>query len=374
MQAIVASTPVSSDSYTHIAGTWNWDGTKTVMRIYVNAIEDAPPQIIADRLESTSRALRVGGSVGTPIKGIVDEVLAYDRALSNQEIAALLPPPDEGPVLYFDMETLTADGRMDDLSGNGHHGTIAGTTDFPGKVGQGRGFDGIDDVIQSPSFPRSANGTFALWVKPDVSQAPPSSGAYPQILSFDGDPGIYIQANTGRPYLQIVFPAAGVQAVVASSPVSSDSYTHIAGTWKWDGTNTIVGIYVNGVVDAVPLSIPDHLGLSSRTLRVGSSGGTPIKGIVDEVLVYDRALSDQEILSLQSGSTQASLYFVPSQPSGEARPMSITTFASETMGTMMEATREDVKRVLDSTGLVISPTVDEESKRPVRETLAQREG
>src|SRR2546429_9605268 len=149
----------------------------------------------------------------------------------------------------------------------------------------------------SPSFSRSANGTFALWVKPDISQAPPS-GTYPQILSFVGDPGIYIQANTGRPYLQIAFPTAGYRAIVASTPVSSDSYTHVVGTWKWDGTNTVMRIYVNGIEDATPLSIADRLGLSSRALRVGGSGGTPIKGIVDEVLVYDRALSAQEIAAL----------------------------------------------------------------------------
>src|SRR5256885_8224156 len=95
------------------------------------------------------------------------------------------------------METLTGTGLMNDLSGHGNEGTITGATDVAGRVGRARQFDGIDDVIQSPSFSRSANGTFALWVKPDISQAPPS-GTYPQILSFVGDPGIYIQANTGR--------------------------------------------------------------------------------------------------------------------------------------------------------------------------------
>src|SRR3989454_10801333 len=100
------STPVSSDSYTHVVGTWHWDGTNTVMRIYVNGIEDATPLSIADRLGLSSRALRVGGPGGTPIKGIVDEVLVYDRSLSAQEIAALIPPPDLGPALNYDMETL----------------------------------------------------------------------------------------------------------------------------------------------------------------------------------------------------------------------------------------------------------------------------
>src|SRR5213080_3549434 len=73
------------------------------------------------------------------------------------------------PPLAYDMETLTGSGLMKDLSGHGNDGTITGTTDVVGKVGRARQFDGVGDVIQSPSFSRSANGTFALWVKPDVS-------------------------------------------------------------------------------------------------------------------------------------------------------------------------------------------------------------
>src|SRR5439155_299457 len=207
----------------------------------------------------------------------------------------------------------------------------------------------------TPSFPTRRSSDLALWVKPDVSQAPPS-GTYPQILSFNGDPGIYIQSNTGRPYLQIVFPTAGVQAIVASTPVSSDTYTHVAGTWNWDGTNTIMRIYVNGVEDAIPLSVADHLGLSSRTLRVGGSGGTPIKGIVDEVLVYNRALSAQEIASLESGSTQASFFFVHSPLGKETHRMSITSVASGALRTVAPNGMEVISFLLSS-GLVVSPTV-----------------
>src|SRR5205823_10501043 len=83
---------------------------------------------------------------------------------SSQEIAALVPrpEPETRPRLSYDMENLTADGRMRDLSRNGNHGTITGTTDVAGKVGRAREFDGVDDVIESPFFFRSANGTFAM--------------------------------------------------------------------------------------------------------------------------------------------------------------------------------------------------------------------
>src|SRR2546425_2147880 len=53
------------------------------------------------------------------------------------------------PVLAYDMETLTADGKMKDLSGHGNDGTISGTTDVAGKVGRARQFNGIADYVRS---------------------------------------------------------------------------------------------------------------------------------------------------------------------------------------------------------------------------------
>src|SRR2546427_8461452 len=55
------------------------------------------------------------------------------------------------PVLAYDMETLTSDGKMKDLSGHGNHGTISGTTDVAGKVGQARHFN-AGDRITAPAI------------------------------------------------------------------------------------------------------------------------------------------------------------------------------------------------------------------------------
>src|SRR5439155_24337034 len=121
-----------------------------------------------------------------------------------------------------------------------------------------RPFYTIDYFFLTASSSPSTSTISLLDALPIFSQAPPS-GRYPQILSFDGDPGIYVQAGTGRPYLQIHFPTAGWKAVVASTPVSSALYTHVAGTWNWDGTNTVMRIYVNGALDATRLAISDRL-------------------------------------------------------------------------------------------------------------------
>src|SRR5206468_7919709 len=108
------------------------------------------------------------GRAGSAIReGLLDEVLVYNRALSASEITALAspPPPSQGPILSYDMETLTADARMQDLSGNGHHGIMTGTTDVAGKVGRARQFDGVGDKVAAfVPLGGASQWTIALWV------------------------------------------------------------------------------------------------------------------------------------------------------------------------------------------------------------------
>src|SRR5438093_12172764 len=74
------------------------------------------------------------------------------------------------PRLAYDMEALTADGKMKDLSGNGNHGTIVGTTDAAGEIGRARSFNGTSDKIVVPSFAGFGGAgsklTVAAWVNP----------------------------------------------------------------------------------------------------------------------------------------------------------------------------------------------------------------
>src|SRR5439155_1197722 len=119
--------------------------------LYVDGVlvaRDTTNPITSVRL---STGVRIG-RVASDFVGDIDEVLVYERALSDVEIAALAPPPPaDGPVLRYDMETLLSDGRMKDLSGHVNHGTITGTTDIAGKVGRARHFrsEGHTIALQS---------------------------------------------------------------------------------------------------------------------------------------------------------------------------------------------------------------------------------
>src|SRR5439155_23492283 len=86
------------------------------------------------------------------------------------------PPPVDGPILRYDMETLTSDGRMKDLSGHVHHGMLWGTTDIPGKVGRARHFN-AGDRITAPAIPVPATDfTVAAWFRWPTNPSPYYSG------------------------------------------------------------------------------------------------------------------------------------------------------------------------------------------------------
>src|SRR2546428_14149338 len=86
------------------------------------------------------------------------------------------PPPADGLVLSYDMETLLANGHMEDLSGQGHHGTMSGTTDVAGKVGRARHFNAGDRIMAPPILVPAIDFTVAAWFRWTANPSPYYSG------------------------------------------------------------------------------------------------------------------------------------------------------------------------------------------------------
>src|SRR5439155_845337 len=72
-------------------------------------------------------------------------------------------PPPQPLALAYDMETLTTEGKMKDLSGNGRHGSLAGTTDVTGKIGRARQFNLGDKIRAQGVQVQTTNFTVAAW-------------------------------------------------------------------------------------------------------------------------------------------------------------------------------------------------------------------
>jgi hypothetical protein len=195
-----------------------------------------------------------------------------------------------------------------DSSGNGNNGTIAGATRVTGQVGFGgalsfNGTSSIVNIAHSASLALSSAMTLEAWVNPSANTGvAPNDGWRTVIMKERGTGGLAYSlysndgnSNPSRPAGYIRNNNADVEATAAPAlPVGV--WTHLAVTY--DGTS--VRLYVNGVLRSTT-SAPGGIAASTSPLRIGgntvfSSPGTEyFAGLIDEVRVYNRALSAAEI-------------------------------------------------------------------------------
>src|SRR2546426_5443249 len=276
------STSFQADFWSDVAASF--DGT--TVKGYLDGVQACSVPGSGTTIRSSSVKIGTSGSEANNFfDGIIDEVFTYNRALTASEIAALapLPPPSQGPVLSYDMETLTANGKMEDLSGNGHDGTITGTTDVVGKVGRARQFDGVDDNIAA-SVSVGGQWTIALWVQWNDG---PNTYEHPIGLATGHDATFWFSGTTVAFKTQ---DASGTTVVDRrlSSSITTGIWYHLAATF--DGT-TVIG-YLDGV-QAFSASAAATT-IRSNNIKIGTSGyavNNFFSGIIDEVLIYNRALS-----------------------------------------------------------------------------------
>jgi hypothetical protein len=310
-RAVRGVSRISTTDWTHLATTY--DGI--TQRMYVNGVQ------VSSRAQTGSivagdQPLRIGGNAsfaGEFFKGLIDEVKVYNRALTAAEIAADMgsvapppppppPPPTGGLVLSFSFDE--ADGQPAiDASSSGRNGVITGAVRVPGKVGRALQFDGIDDWVTvtdgaaGTPLDLTTGMTLEAWVKPtaiDGWEAVIVKELGTNLLSYalyahDGAPlagGADAPAGYGR--------IGGVdQAVRGTARISTTDWTHLAMTY--DGT--MQRFYVNGV-EVGTHAQTGSMAVGDEPLRIGGDAtfaGEFFKGLIDEVKVYNRALTAAEI-------------------------------------------------------------------------------
>jgi alpha-mannosidase len=204
-----------------------------------------------------------------------------------------LPPPTGVAAAYRFGEgsgTSTADA-----SPNRNDGTLVnGPTWAPGKYGNAVNFDGADDYVRvadSASLALGRVGTLEAWVKVDRLKRWHSVVAKGS-ANVDQAHNYAVEIDNANHWRCILGNGASSMTLRSSSTVKASQYYHVACTW--DGTT--VRLYVDGVlnVSAAELITPTA---NTAFLSIGQFGVSAdrLDGIVDEVRIYTRALTQAEI-------------------------------------------------------------------------------
>jgi len=183
-----------------------------------------------------------------------------------------------------------------DRSGQNNNGTLTnGPKRAIGKIGQGLSFDGSNDYISISNFCSSISntaGTISAWVKPNVDNQGTDNNDY--IFNCGGvaahSPSLLILGGTIPEYRII----KSTVATIATTRPKVNVWVHLVVTWN----TSIQTIYVNGIQED-----------SDTTASITPSGSATIgqypdvpsgtwPGLIDDVRVYNRALSGDEIKRL----------------------------------------------------------------------------
>jgi len=227
---------------------------------------------------------------------LVDDIRLYPYA--GQQISSV-DPGTEGLVAYYPL-----DGDATDAAG-GHDGTISGTPDFVA------GYDGqaldLASAATTPQYVEVAYAddlalnsfTIAAWVNVhDLDAVRAIVGT-----RFNSDNTFDVKLEATRVHGDIGDGSAwlntSVDIVAAQGgAVSVGDWHHIA--YAIDAVAGTADLYLDGVLGAtIGFTGTPLLMKPDQVLRIGNCSGTEyMNGLVDEVRIYDRALSPAEVAGL----------------------------------------------------------------------------
>ena len=197
-------------------------------------------------------------------------------------------------VAYWPLDG-TGDEALD-VSGNGNNAPITGATRVAGKFGGALEFDGVDDIVTVPdsdSLDVSEALTISVWVKfidlPGVFQAlMRKTGSY--VVEITGGRNVRMNIWAGENW-QTGFAEGGA--------LEPGVWYFIAGV-KLPGAG--LQTYINGELIAEGDKEGDA-DITTNALHIGSGGPAwqQINAILDEITLWDEALSQGEIAAQMEG-------------------------------------------------------------------------
>ncbi len=290
--------------------------------VYVDGIKEATKE--ADFSVDSDKPLNIGNDVGSSyyfFKGLIDEVKIYNSALTSSQVKkeyndnkpALVCgnnfcqegetlsncPQDCKLVAHYDFNDNT-----EDKSGNEHHGTIGGDALFTqGIDGKGLKFCYGDDYVDfgsKESIDLVSDMTISAWI-----YYYGSNYGHLMIIAKGNEHNdeqfvFYLQNEDQFSFWSSDFTSSDWRNAQSDQELLEDEWYYLTAVYKTDEINgNKIMLYIDGELDksievegTIQSDTNNHLYVGKR-----NSGSYPyyFDGLVDEVKIYNRALTSEEI-------------------------------------------------------------------------------
>jgi beta-lactam-binding protein with PASTA domain len=255
----------------------------------------------------TLGAVTTANSATVPAGQVISQnPVAGSNVLLNSAVALVVslgpsPGAPAGLVAAFNFDE--TDGLTAiDSSPSGGNGTITGAVRVPGRVGTALSFDGVNDLVTVPNsqaLTLTTAMTLEAWVQPNALTG------WHTVLLKEGVGTMayemYANNDVSRPAAYFTTPGGAIRAITGTAVLPTNAWTHLATTY--DGTT--MRLFVNGVQVRSVLRSGAILA-TDGPLHIGGNevwGGEFFSGLIDEVRVYNRALTGAEIAADMAAGT-----------------------------------------------------------------------
>jgi len=238
-----------------------------------------------------------------------------NEALTRKSIEAVKaaydysPASDPNLVAWWRLDDRSGSSARDS-SGNDNHGTLRGDPQWTtGKIGGALDFDGDGDYVDCGNpdmFNFNEQITASAWI--NLRSVPGSSRA----VVAKGEDGwrLALTRSTSGFEFAIAGKSFGYPGTLSGSQVAFGEWHHVCGTY--DGET--IRIYVDGQVDGTR-DYARGIATNDLNLFIGDNPqwtGRFWDGLIDDVFVFSRALSDDEIRAVMQSLRDPALAQEPS--------------------------------------------------------------
>ena len=212
-----------------------------------------------------------------------------------------------------------------DSSGNGNDGTFNGDPQWmPGHFDYALEFDGSGDWLdcgEDPSFQITDAVTVSAWIKVGAQGIDHKIGG-----NQDGVNGGYKMTIFSNNRVEFEIRTSGNTYILnrdvdGGIEIEVDVWYHVTGVYSLEGG--YIRTYVNGALDR-EMSTTDALGTSPGSFIIGcepfTTGSYNFNGVMDDLRIYNQALTEGEILGVMEDGEAWPFSFNPEPADGALNP------------------------------------------------------